>query len=196
MGLSPKAPLPKTAQQPGTSAAGGGAGTADITGPITPSPTPVLPGDDDECEPGLYPVTYVAEFDAAGEWPFARERKRIVIGGSRRREDRQRHDIAIPERGLPGTHCMLERRANSIRIYDLGSTNGPYVGGTKIETSWDVRIGDKFSPRPLTLFLMDDVMQAHRGMLFEILGTGFPRSPDMRLSEVVREASPVIIVGD
>lgn len=196
MGSSPKAPLPKAAQPPGTSAAEGGTGTADITGPITPSPTPVLPSDDDECEPGLYPVTYVAEFEAAGEWPFARGRKRIVIGGSRRREDRQRHDIAIPERGLSGTHCLLERRANSIRIYDLGSTNGTYVGSSKIETSWDVRIGDKFSPKPLTLFLMDDVMQGHRGMLFEILGTGFPPSPDMLLTEVVRQASPVIIVGD
>ena len=97
---------------------------------------------------------------------------------------------------MSGTHCLLERRANSIRIYDQGSTNGTYVGDTKIETSWDVRIGDKFSPRPLTLFLMDSAMHAHRGMLAEILGTGFRPSPDMLLTEVVRQASHVIITGE
>jgi hypothetical protein len=97
---------------------------------------------------------------------------------------------------LSGTHCLLERRANSIRIYDQGSTNGTYIGNMKIETSWDVRIGDKFSPRPLTLFLMDSAMHAHRGLLAEILGTGFPPSPDMLLTEVVRQACHVIITGE
>ncbi len=113
-----------------------------------------------------------------------------MLGGSRS------CDIAIPGRSLSGTHCLLERRATSIRIYDQGATNGTYVGDTKIETSWDVRIGDKFSPRPLTLFLMDSAMQAHRPMLAEILGTGFPPSPDTVLTEVVRQASPVIILGE
>lgn len=169
----------------------------DRPAPVTPFPTPVLPhDDDDDCEPGLYPVTYVGEFEAAGEWPFPQNRRRVVIGGSRRRADAQRCDISIPERGLSGTHCLLERRANSIRIYDMHSTNGTYVGGTKIESSWDVRIGDKFSPQPLTLFLMDDVMRAHRAALPEILGTGFPPSPDMLLTDVVRQASHVVIIGE
>lgn len=165
-------------------------------GPATPFPTPVLPRDDDECEPGLYPATYLGEFEGAGEWPFPLDRKRAVIGGSRSHADEQRCDISIPERGLSGTHALLERRANSIRVYDLHSTNGTYVGGSRIETSWDIRIGDKFSPRPLTLFLMDDAMHAHRQTLPELLGTGFAPSPDVLLTEVVRQASHVLIIAD
>jgi hypothetical protein len=162
----------------------------DPTGPVTPKPTPRLPHDDEDIAPGLYPVTCVAEFEAAGEWPFPRSGSRIVLGGSRS------CDIAIPERGLSGTHCTLERRANSIRVYDMDSTNGTYVGGTRLASSWDIRIGDKFSPYPLTLFLMDEVMQAHRRTLPEILGAGFPPSPDALLTDVVRQASPVLIIGD
>jgi len=164
---------------------------------VTPVPTPLLPPDEDtDRSTGLYPVTYVGEFDAAGEWPFPHDVARVILGGSRNRDGSPSCDISIPGRGLSGTHCLLERRANSIRIYDQGSTNGTYVGDTKIETSWDVRIGDKFSPRPLTLFLMDNAMHAHRGMLAEILGTGFRSSPDMLLTEVVRQASHVIITGE
>jgi hypothetical protein len=93
-------------------------------------------------------------------------------------------------------HLLLERRANSIRIYDQHSTNGTYVGDTRTVTSWDIRIGDKFSPKPLTLFLMDDVMRAYRGTLGEILGTGFRPSPDMLLTEVARQSSHVLITGE
>jgi hypothetical protein len=160
-------------------------------------PTPLLPlHEDAELSTGLYPVTYVGEFEAAGEWPFPQDRARVVLGGSRIRDDSPSPDISIPDRGLSGTHCLLERRANSIRIYDQGSTNGTYVGNTKIETSWDVRIGDKFSPRPLTLFLMDSAMHTHRGLLAEILGTGSRPSPDMLLTEVVCQACHVIITGE
>jgi hypothetical protein len=134
----------------------------------------------------------VGEFDKAGEWPFPQNVARVVLGGSR---SGNACDISIPGRDLSATHCLLERRANSIRIYDQGSTNGTYVGDTKIVTSWDVRIGDKFSPRPLTLFLMDDVMHMHRGTLAEILGTGFAPSPDTILTEVVRQASHIVITG-
>ena len=162
----------------------------DATGPVTPKPTPRLPHDDEDVAPGLYPVTSVAEFEAAGEWVFPRSGPRIALGGSRS------CDISIPERGLSGTHCILERRATSIRVYDMHSTNGTYVGGTRIESSWDIRIGDKFSPYPLTLFLMDEVMQRNRRTLPEILGAGFPPSPDALLTDVVRHASPVLIIGD
>jgi FHA domain/Sigma-54 interaction domain len=165
-------------------------------GPATP-PTPLLlPHEDAEPSTGLYPVTYIGEFETAGEWPFPQDRTRVVVGGSRSCDNASSPALSIPGRGLSGIHVLLERRANSIRIYDKGSTNGTYVGNTKIETSWDVRIGDKFSPRPLTLFLMDSVMHAHRGMLAEILGTGSRPSPDMLLTEVVRQACHVIITGE
>jgi FHA domain/Sigma-54 interaction domain len=160
------------------------------TAPNTPIPTPVLAAGEDDSIAGLYPATYLGEFNAPGEWPFPLEVSRVVLGGSRK------CDISIPGRGMSATHCMLERRANSIRVYDQHSTNGTYVGDTRIVTSWDVRIGDKFSPKPLTLFLMDDVMRAYRGTLGEILGTGFPPGPDTLLTDVVRQASHVLIVAE
>jgi FHA domain/Sigma-54 interaction domain len=164
--------------------------------PTTPVPTPELPPiDDGHIGPALYPATYLGELDAAGEWPFPLDVSRAVLGGSRKRDGGD-VTISIPGRGLSATHCLIERRATSVRIYDQHTTNGTYVGDTRVVTSWDIRIGDKFSPRPLTLFLMDDAMQAYRGTLGEILGTGFPPSPDALLTDVVRQASHVLITGD
>lgn len=183
-----------TAKRPPETAHTHSSSSADRATPATPVPTPVLPADeDDDASPGLYPVTYVGEFETAGEWPFPLDVSRVMLGASRKRDV---CDISIPGRGLSATHLLLERRANSIRLYDQHSTNGTYVGDTKIVTSWDVRLGDKFSPRPLTLFLMDDIMRAYRGTLAEILGTGFPPSPDTLLTEVVRQASHVLITGE
>lgn len=197
MGTTAKRSPDMATAHAGASATNEAPGAPAPAGSAPSAPTPLLtPHEDAEPSTGLYPVTYVGEFEAASEWPFPQDRTRVVLGGSRSRHTSPSPDISIPGRGLSGTHCLLERRANSIRIYDQGSTNGTYVGDTKIETSWDVRIGDKFSPRPLTLFLMDSAMHAHRGMLSEILGTGFRPSPDVLLTEVVCQASHVIITGE
>ena len=167
--------------------------TPAVPGPVTPVPTPlVAPPEGAEQLAGLYPVAYVGEYEKPGVWPFPQDRSRVVIGGSR--HGAPAADIWIPDRGLSGTHCLLERRASSVRIYDMHSSNGTYVGNTKIESSWDVRIGDTFSPWPITLFLMDTAMYEHRPMLAEILGTVRP-SPDMVLTQVARHACHVVITG-
>jgi len=164
-------------------------------GPVTPVPTPrVAPPEDAEQLAGLYPVAYVGEYEKPGVWAFPQDRSRVVIGGSRGGPDEPPPDISIPERGLSSTHCLLERRASSVRIYDMHSTNGTFVGNTRIESSWDVRIGDTFSPWPLTLFLMDSAMYEHRPMLAEILGSVRP-SPDMVLTQVARHGCHVVITG-
>jgi hypothetical protein len=162
--------------------------------------TPRLPPPENaEQLTGLYPAAFIGEFEKPSAWPFPADRLRVMLGGSatgiRKADGSEGCDIAIPGRGLSGMHLMLERRTSSVRIYDLHSTNGTYVGNTRVETSWDVRIGDKFSPWPLTLFLMDSAMYDYRGTLAEILGQGFPPSPDMVLTEVVRQACHVIIWG-
>jgi len=197
MSTTEKLPLALPSTQMKASSESEALDSSDTALPATPSPTPLLPPHEDaESFIGLYPVTHVGEFEGNGEWPFPQDRARVTLGGSRIRDGSESPDISIPGRGLSGTHCLLERRASSVRLYDQGSTNGTYVGDTRVVTSWDIRIGDRFSPRPLTLFLMDRVMQAHRGMLAEILGTGFPPSPDTLLTEVVRQASHVIVTGE
>jgi hypothetical protein len=166
-----------------------------------PPATPILPPPEHaEQLNGLYPVAFLGEFEGPGVWPFPLDRSRVVLGGAPIGTDSIGNgsaccDISIPGRSLSATHVMLERRATSVRVYDLHSTNGTYVGNTKVETSWDVRIGDKFSPWPLTLFLMDTTMYEHRPMLAEILGQSFRPSPDMVLTEVVRQACHVIIAA-
>jgi hypothetical protein len=157
---------------------------------VTPRPTPVIaPPDFIDETPGLYPATYVGEYEHEGEWPFPLGVARAELGGS------GNCTISIRERGLSGTHAVLERRASSIRIYDLHSTNGTFIGDMRVETSWDIRLGDKFTPWPLTLFLMDDVMQRYRGILSEILARGISPTADSLLTDVVRSACHVLIIG-
>lgn len=179
-------------------------------------PTPQLPPlDDTDAGVELYPGSYIGEFmprtkneepwssassagsTSPGEWSFPREARRVVVGGARDAHDTP-CDVAIPGRGLSATHFMLERRASCFRLYDLGSTNGTYVGNERVVGSWDVRLGDKFCARPSTFFVMDETMRKHRHELPEILGLydSFLPTPDMLLTELVRQATPVVITGD
>lgn len=45
---------------------------------------------------------------------------------------REENDIAIPDASISGKHCVLLVSDSSIRIQDLGSTNGTFVDGVQI----------------------------------------------------------------
>lgn len=172
-----------------------------VKGPVAAPATPLLdPPDGIEVTKGLYPVAYIAEFQGPGLWPFHEDKARVTIGNGPRNGELPPSpgtpdaDIVIPGRQLSASHCTLERRTNSVRIYDLASTNGTYVGHSKI-TSWDVHLGAKFSPWPMTLFLMDRAMAKYRDELTVILGRGHSPSADTLLTEVVRQTGHIIISG-
>lgn len=139
---------------------------------------------------GPDPITALREYDGAGEWELPRDIKRFALGGSRS------CDISIPGRGLSATHCLLERRANKIRLYDQDSTHGTFVRDRRTEGSADLNPGDTFAPRPITLIAMNDEMRQQRPTLVEIVGTGFPPSPDALMIEAATSSGPILITGE
>lgn len=167
--------------------------------PVIPPSTPLLdPPDDADEVPAIYPATYVAEFQGPGIWPFPLTKASVVIGNGPRSDEQPTkaaaNMIVIPGRDLSAEHCTLQRRSTSIRAIDQQSTNGTYVKGSRIG-SWDIRIGDKFSPWPMTLFLMDDAMAKNRDPVARLLGEGHAPSADTLLTDVVRQSGHIIIAG-
>src|SRR4029079_920983 len=71
------------------------------------------------------------------------QKEKIFIGRSNENE------IALPdnEKRVSSKHARLERTGTILQITDLGSTNGTFVGGRKIEANSpvDLKDGDKIS---------------------------------------------------
>jgi FHA domain len=166
--------------------------------PATPVRTGPLP-DEDPAETdeqvtefdqvGAELVTAVKEYDGAGAgWELPRGTKRFFVGGS------QSCEIAVPGRGLSATHCMLERRGRGMRLYDEHSLHGTWVKDAPITTA-DLRPGDKFTPKPVTLVAMNDAMRIHRPTLVEIVGADWVPSPDWLMIEAYN-SSHMIITGE
>lgn len=161
-----------------------------VANPVTPPRTGPLPDDQlTGWEGGPNPITALCEYNVAGNWELPRGTKRFVLGGSRS------CTIAIPDRGLSATHCLLERRADKIRLYDEHSTHGTFVRGYKI-TDADLNPGDTFTPRPITLIAMNDEMRLHRPVLGEIVGVGFTPSADWLMIEAAGSWSHLLITGE
>jgi FHA domain len=172
--------------------------SADRAGsPATPARTGPLPDEpiDDERisefdQAGSEIITGCREYNDAGtaDWELRRDVKRFFIGGS------SSCAIAIPGRGLSATHCMLERRGRGMRLYDEHSTHGTWVKDAPITTA-DLRPGDKFTAKPVTLVAMNDSMRLHRPTLVEIVGTGWAPSPDWLMVEAYN-SSHLVITGE
>jgi FHA domain len=190
---------------PLTSSSSAGVGsTIDHAGsPTTPARTGPL--SDDQLtgwDGGPNPTTALREYDAPEGWELPRGTKNAVVEWELPRGTKQFTlgesrdcDIAIRGRGLSATHCLLVRRADKIRLYDLHSTHGTYVRDYKI-TDADINPGDTFMPRPITLVAMDDAMRSHRPTLVEILGTGARPSPDWLMIQAARSQDHVLITGE
>lgn len=191
----PGKPRPGSAMPPASATDTSGGPTGSPPEPPASPVTPVRTGPlaDEQLtgwDGGPDPITALREYDGAGEWELPRDIKRFVLGGSRS------CDISIPGRGLSATHCLLERRANKIRLYDQDSTHGTFVRDRRIEGSADLNPGDTFAPRPITLIAMNDEMRQHRPTLVEIVGTGFPPSPDALMIEAATSSGPILITGE
>lgn len=168
--------------------------------PATPARTAPLPEDQlAGWNGGPDPITWIREYDAPEEWELPRgtqrewelprDKKLLTLGGSRS------CDITIPDRGLSSTHCLLERRADKIRLHDQQSTNGTFVRDYKI-TNADLIPGDTFTPAPITLIAMNDVMVVHRPTLVEIVGIRSTPSPDWLMMQAASSRGHLLITGE
>ncbi|HUR38203.1 MAG TPA: type VI secretion system-associated FHA domain protein [Planctomycetota bacterium] len=79
----------------------------------------------------------------AGASEHVLQKEKIFIGRS------NENDIALPdsEKRVSSKHARLDRTGTTLQITDLGSTNGTFVGGRKIEanSAVDLKDGEKVS---------------------------------------------------
>jgi DNA-binding NtrC family response regulator len=61
----------------------------------------------------------------------------IVVGSKRRQSAAAAEpNIVVSDRTVSARHCMLALHEGGIRVTDLGSRNGTYVGGARIHEAW------------------------------------------------------------
>jgi pSer/pThr/pTyr-binding forkhead associated (FHA) protein len=80
---------------------------------------------------------------------FALSNSVTVIG--RRRDC----DLRIPLAPISRRHCQLSQNQEALKVRDLGSRNGTYLNGDRIEEA-TVRAGDYIKVGPLTFLLQID----------------------------------------
>src|SRR6188508_1883975 len=80
---------------------------------------------------------------------FSVTRDMTVIG---RRED---CDLRIPLGDVSRKHCRIIKDASGIRVEDLGSSNGTYRNGERIQQS-EVSAGDTIQVGPVVFVLQID----------------------------------------
>ena len=53
-------------------------------------------------------------------------------------------DLSLPDDALSGVHATIELSESGFRIRDLGSTNGTFVNGSRVQST-DLKHGDRIS---------------------------------------------------
>ena len=111
---APQVTLPHTALPP------------QYVSPVPPTPVPAL-------TPSITPAVPPAPLPPlkwkwdGGEAALPIERERCSLGRA------DGNDIVLPAPSVSGRHALLERRAGRWTITDLGSTNGTFVGETRLQ---------------------------------------------------------------
>ena len=59
-------------------------------------------------------------------------------------------DLCIPLREISRRHCELELYGGSLKLRDLGSSNGTYLNGQKLEQVTEIKAGDTIKIGPIT----------------------------------------------
>ncbi len=85
---------------------------------------------------------------------FSITRDMTVIG---RRED---CDLRIPLGEVSRKHCRLVREEDTIRVEDLGSSNGTYHNGHRVEKEANLSAGDSIQVGPVVFVLQLDGVPA------------------------------------
>ena len=78
---------------------------------------------------------------------------------------RRNCDLRIPLESVSRRHCQLTREGDQLRIQDLGSRNGTFLNGKKVETS-RVNAGDVIKIGPLVFAVQVD------GLPKDVMGPG------------------------
>lgn len=65
----------------------------------------------------------------------------------------EQNDIVVTDAGTSGMHCRVEHRQSGFCAFDLGSTNGTYINGTRIDKA-TMEHGDRIRLGNTTFVLM------------------------------------------
>lgn len=94
----------------------------------------------------------VKEFDGSGapqhnvRWVLRSHRHEHPLGDGEYVFGRARHcHICIEDPSLSREHARLKVFPHTVVIHDLGSANGVYVNGHRIQRSWELREGDRLT---------------------------------------------------
>lgn len=134
-------------------------------------------------EPDL--VTSLRVFGTAVEFPLAREARTFTLGSDPSR------DIALPGRYLSSLHCVLDRRAECLKVTDQASHNGTFFEGRRVQ-SFEIRPSDLFTAGPFTFLAQNDEMRAAYPTLVGLLGPEDDASPSA--SPWGEDASPSSLI--
>jgi pSer/pThr/pTyr-binding forkhead associated (FHA) protein len=107
-------------------------------------------------------------------------------------------DVMINDPSISAIHCLLERRAGALRVYDQSSHNGTFFGGRRL-TTFDVRPGNTFTVAGTQILALNDEMRAAYSSLAEVLGAEDEQPGDATPSQFVLIATDgghVLIVGE
>jgi hypothetical protein len=106
-------------------------------------------------------------------------------------------DVVLADAHVSTEHCVLERRAHALRVFDEHSHNGTFVDG-KRERDFQIVVGDRFevASTSLTLYALDAAMRDARPAFGDVLGYDRHTVIDELLLEVIRpSADPVLLLG-
>jgi serine phosphatase RsbU (regulator of sigma subunit) len=73
------------------------------------------------------------------------------------------HDVSIPDRSVSRSHAILRRDGDQIEVEDLGSRNGTYIDGERIEQTVEVRPGTKLTFGNVSMHLGTDASSVSYG---------------------------------
>lgn len=115
---------------------------------------------------------------------FSLARDLTVVG---RRED---CDLRIPVGDVSRKHCRFIREADTLRVEDLGSSNGTFVNGERVQESV-VRAGDYIQIGPVQFVLQIDGYPADEDIADPTAITDADATGDFTALEEVTEESPL-----
>jgi diguanylate cyclase (GGDEF)-like protein len=82
----------------------------------------------------------------------------------------ERADIRVLDDGVSREHAAIQRDGGKVVLVDLGSTNGTFCNGTRIEQRHDLSDGDKISIGATTILrftYQDQIDETYQKKLFE-----------------------------
>jgi pSer/pThr/pTyr-binding forkhead associated (FHA) protein len=109
---------------------------------------------------------------------FSVVRDMTVIG---RRED---CDLRIPLGEVSRKHCRMVRDGDTLRLEDLGSSNGTYLNGVRVEREATLNPGDSIQVGPVVFVLQVDNYPADDELRPITIGTAETAAADGEVTEL------------